>query len=133
MRYILLFLTFTSCTSVWHFNKALKKQPNLMQEYSDTISIFIPQHDTIWMNDTFLIQTTYIKHDTIIDIKVIEPKTRYQIKTEYKVHRDTIRLIKYITKTEAKRDIKIQRTKSKWWIWLVVGFAGGVIVRRVLS
>lgn len=138
MRWFILILLLSSCSSAWHFNRAVKKDPNIIKSERDTISILIPQYDTIWHVDTFEIQTTYTRIDTVLDVRVIEPKTRYQIRTEYKTHRDTIRLIRYVTRQEAKNErikarneVRLQRVQSRWWLWLVIGVALGVVVGRL--
>ena len=129
---IILLIFLTSCSATWHMKKAVKKNPDIIQTKRDTVSIYIPKFDTIMGLDTFYIRTSYTRFDTIIDVKYIAPKTRYQTRIEYKTHRDTVRLIRYITKQEARNiraDVRLQRSKQRWYLWLIGGIILGLFLR----
>ena len=98
----ILLLTLFSCSSNYHYQKALKKglKPIIS---SDTIrvstidSIPVIKHDTIFYEKFFSSKDTVIKYQN-----VFVPKTRLEIRTEYKTIRDTIRLTRVVEKAKAK-------------------------------
>jgi hypothetical protein len=66
------------------------------------------------------------KFDTIVRYnEVFVPKTRYQIKTEYKLKRDSIEVIKYKTKIEYKTVKKKYNFPIKI---LIICFAIGFVI-----
>lgn len=72
------------------------------------------------------------EYDTIIRYnEVFVPKTRYQIKTEYKIKRDSIEVVKYKTKVE----YKMQKQKFPWKMLLVclgIGFIVALFMYKKL-
>jgi hypothetical protein len=89
---------------------------------SDTIEI--QKIDSVYINNEWVKYVT--KFDTIVRYnEVFVPKTRYQIKTEYKLKRDSIEVIKYKTKIEYKT------IKKKWNFpikILIICFAIGFVI-----
>lgn len=91
-------LFMTGCSASYHYGKAVKKGMRC-ETITDTFEI--QKIDSIFINNEWVKYVT--KHDTIINYKqVFVPKTRYQIKTEYKIKRDSIEVVKYKTKIEYK-------------------------------
>jgi RsiW-degrading membrane proteinase PrsW (M82 family) len=114
-------LFMTGCSASFHYTKAVKKGMRC-ETISDTIEI--QKIDSVFINNEWVKYVT--KHDTIIKYKqVFVPKTRYQIKTQYKLKRDSIEVIKYKTKIEYKT------VKKKWNFpikILIICFAIGFVI-----
>jgi hypothetical protein len=117
----LILLMLYSCSASFHYGKAVKKGLRC-ETISDTIEI--QKIDSVFINNEWLKYVT--KHDTIINYKqVFVPKTRYQIKTEYKLKRDSIEVIKYKTKIEYKTIKKKLNFPIKI---LIICFAIGFVI-----
>lgn len=101
---ILWLLFMTGCSASYHYTKAVKKGMRC-ETITDTIEI--QKIDSVYINNEWVKYVT--KYDTIVRYnQVFIPKTRYQIKTEYKIKRDSIEVVKYKTKIEYKT------VKKKW-------------------
>ena len=101
---ILWLIFMTGCSASFHYGKAVKKGMRC-ETISDTIEI--QKIDSVFINNEWVKYVT--KYDTIVRYnQVFVPKTRYQIKTEYKIKRDSIEVVKYKVKTEYKIE------KKKW-------------------
>ena len=52
------------------------------------------------------------------------PPTRQEIRYKYRIQRDSIETIRYVTKWKTKQVVKVAKTenKSNWLTWLLVGF-----------
>ena len=95
---VLWLLFMTGCSASFHYGKAVKKGMRC-ETISDTIEI--QKIDSVFINNEWVKYVT--KYDTIVRYnQVFVPKTRYQIKTEYKLKRDSIEVVKYKTKIEYK-------------------------------
>jgi hypothetical protein len=131
MRYIAIILLLTSCNAAYHVRQA-KKHINKAQAKgakfgTDTSYQYIYRTDTVYNTVTKekevirrVIDSVPVLHDVIKYI----PLTRYQERIEYKLKRDTLRLVKYIAKKEHKAKIKTHPvtliTKIILAIWLAV-------------
>jgi ATP-dependent Zn protease len=118
---ILWLIFMTGCSASYHYGKAVKKGMKC-ETISDTIEI--QKIDSVFINNEWVKYVT--KYDTIVRYnQVFVPKTRYQIKTEYKIKRDSIEVVKYKTKTEYKT------IKKKWNFpikILIICFAIGFVI-----
>lgn len=131
MRYILFILLLTSCTAAYHVRQAkkhiVKAQAKGATFGTDTSYQYIYKTDTLYNEVT---KEKEVIRKVIDSVPVIHqvikyvPKTRYQERIEYKLKRDTLRVIKYITKKEEKRKVKTSPvtliTKIILAIWLIV-------------
>jgi ATP-dependent Zn protease len=121
---ILWLIFMTGCSASYHYGKAVKKGMRC-ETISDTIEI--QKIDSVYINNEWVKYVT--KYDTIVRYnEVFVPKTRYQIKTEYKLKRDSIEVIKYKTKIEYKT------IKKKWNFpikILIICFAIGFIIALI--
>lgn len=101
--YSLIFvLTLFSCSSNYHYQKALKKglKPIIS---SDTIRVSTIDSIPVIYRDSIIYERFFSSKDTVIRYEnVYIPKTRLEIRTEYKIHRDTVRMTKVIEKARAK-------------------------------
>lgn len=123
----LLFLGLTGCSGQYHYAKAIKKGVRC-ETVSDTITL--TKIDSVYINNEWVKVIT--EYDTIIRYnEVFVPKTRYQIKTEYKIKRDSIEVVKYKTKVE----YKMQKQKFPWKMLLVclgIGFIVALFMYKKL-
>jgi hypothetical protein len=104
------------CSANYHFTKFINKGGKI-----DTISKVVTVEKTIKVNGK----------DSIIFVQmplncpdVQIPLTRQEIRYKYRIQRDSIETIRYVTKWKTKEVIKVAKTenKSNWLTWLLVGF-----------
>jgi hypothetical protein len=131
MRILLVFILLTSCTAAFHVRQAkrhiVKAQAKGATFGTDTSYRYIYRTDTLWNEITkekevirSVIDSVPVLHRVIKYV----PLTRYQERIQYKLKRDTLRVIKYIAKKEHKAKIKTSPvtliTKIILAIWLIV-------------
>ena len=138
-RLIILLLLLSSCSSTYHLKKAIKKDPEILQEKTVTDTITIATIDSIpyVVNDT--VRYTYFKTttDTLIQFRykyIKNPKTRQEIRLKSK---QEIKVIKEDAKTDrldARLEKRLNQTEVRksgggWQIWLfcfIIGFISGM-------
>ena len=118
---IILLLTLFSCSSSYHYQKALKKglEPLIS---SDTIRISTIDSIPVIYRDSIIYERFFSSKDTVIMYKnVYVPKTRLEIRTEYKTIRDTLRLVERVEKLKVRQEAKTERkTKPNWTLIIVL-------------
>ena len=121
-----------SCSSDWHLRRAKFKQPNILQQYNDTIRLKNVRTDTIYYADTFAVVHTLTEYDTIIETRYLKPETRYQTRWKYKTIRDTVRIKERTQRIETRQENRTDRTQSRrlWWLWLIIGSVAGIFIYR---
>ena len=110
-------LTLFSCSSNYHYRKALKKglEPIIS---SDTIRIATIDSIPVVRHDTIVYEKYFSSKDTIVHYEnVFVPKTRLETRIEYKIHRDTIR---QVTRIEVERAKASKQPNYLLWIFLIV-------------
>jgi hypothetical protein len=123
---IYLVFYFTSCSAKWHINRAYKKGAKLEQT-SDTIRITSIDSFKVVLNDTFYFEKYLTTKDTIIQYKrLYVPKTRQEIRIEYKLKRDTLRLEKIKVRKE-------YRVKTKPFPYTLLLIVVGLICITIIS
>ena len=147
---IILLAILTSCSPDWHIRRAKFKQPNILQRYNDTITLRNVRTDTIYYADTFAVVHTLTEYDTIIQKRYLKPETRYEIRyrrreandslkhvlklyeTKMNAFNDSIKRMARLEIIKARQKNRTERTKSRrlWWLWLIVGFVGGIFTYR---
>jgi len=135
---IICVLTLFSCSANYHYRKALKKGLEVVKT-SDTLRITTIDSIPVIKHDTIVYEHFYTQKDTIVFYKNVEiPKTRLETRIEYKLKRDTIRMITRVEVQKAKADAKANR-KPNYWLLLVsvcvLGFlmyVGGKLVNKYL-
>jgi hypothetical protein len=124
-----------SCSAEYHLNKAIKKGYKC-EETGDTIRITTIDSIPYIVNDTIRWEKIITTKDTIIKYnKVYVPKTKWQVKTELKFQRDTIRIKEKTKQAEAKAEAKSKKRPNLnfLFIGIFVGFALSYLLRRVDS
>jgi len=116
-----------SCSAQFHLNKAIKKGYKC-EETGDTIRIMSVDSVPIIINDTIVWEKFITTKDTVIQYKnVYVPKTRIQLKREYKIKIKTIYKDKVVEKAEAKAEGKKNRPKGNLNL-LFVGVGIGLLL-----
>jgi len=116
-----------SCSAQFHLNKAIKKGYKC-EETGDTIRIMSVDSVPIIINDTIVWDKFITTKDTVIQYKnVYVPKTRIQLKREYKIKIKTIYKDKVVEKAEAKAEGKKNRPKGNLNL-LFVGVGIGLLL-----
>ena len=135
MKYLVLFVFLYSCTAEYHLNKAIKKGYKC-EETGDTIRITTIDSIPYIVNDTIRWEKIITSKDTIIRYKkVYVPKTKWQVKTELKFQRDTIRIKEKTKQAEAKAETKSKKRPNLnfLFIGIFVGFVLSYLLRKVDS
>ena len=124
---LFLILTLFSCSANYHYRKALKKGLQVVKT-SDTIRITTIDSIPVIKHDTIVYEHFYTQKDTIVFYKNVEiPKTRLETRIEYKLKRDTIRMITRVEVQKAKADAKTNR-KPNYWLMLIFALVFGGLV-----
>jgi len=149
MKHLLLLLLITSCSAVYHYDKAIKKgmkidnsKDTIQVPYIDSIPYYIPGTDSliyipkIEYRDTVIDVSNFFLPKTRKEIRLEKTKVRQSAKTERKlisvkgnIKQDSI---KQFAKTE--RVIKRQENKCRnsWWkFWL--GLIAGVGITIIFT
>ena len=136
--YIICVLTLFSCSAKYHYRKALKKGLEVVKT-SDTIRITTIDSVPVIKHDTLIYEHFYTSKDTIVYYKNVEiPKTRLETRIEYKLKRDTIKMITRVEIHKAKADAKANKKPNYWLLLIVIcvlGFlmyVGGKLVNKYL-
>jgi len=125
--YIICVLTLFSCSAKYHYNKALKKGFEVIKT-SDTIRISTIDSVPVIKHDTIVYEHFHTQKDTIVFYKNVEiPKTRLETRIEYKLKRDTIRMITRVEVQKAKADGK-KNKKPNYWLMLIFVCVFGAVV-----
>ena len=120
---LILILTLSSCSANYHYRKALKKGLEPLKT-SDTIRVSTIDSIPVIKNDTIVYNRFITQKDTVIQYKnVYVPKTRLEIRTEYKIKRDTIRLIKRVEAVRARSESKAKRRKPINWTLIIIAIS----------
>ena len=135
MKYLILFVFLYSCSAEYHLKKAIKKGYKC-EETADTIRITTIDSIPYIVNDTIMWEKIITSKDTIIKYKkVYVPKTKWQVKTELKFQRDTIRIKEKTKQAKAKAETKSKKRPNLnfLFIGIFVGFVLSYLLRRVDS
>ena len=153
---LIISLILCGCSSTYHLNKAIKKEPTILHNtvIRDTIQITKLDSVPYIVNDT--IKWKYIETitDTIIEFKykyITAPITRQQTrlnereerlelkykfklakvvaKYEGKIERLNARLLKRTTNTQVRQENK----GSNWYVFLIIGLIIGFLLRFIIK
>jgi hypothetical protein len=116
-----------SCSSQYHLNKAIKKGYKC-EETGDTIRITTLDSIPVIVNDTIVWEKFISTKDTVIKYNTVYvPKTRIQLKREYKIKVKTIYKDRIVEKSKAKADGQKNRPKGNLNL-LFVGVGIGLLL-----
>ena len=136
--YIICVLTLFSCSAKYHYSKALKKGLQVIKT-SDTIRITTIDSVPVIKHDTIVYEHFYTSKDTVIMYEnVFVPQTRLETRIEYKLQRDTLKMITRVEVQRAKAESKANK-RPNWWLMLIfvcvfigVVYIAGRLINKVL-
>jgi hypothetical protein len=127
----ILIILLTSCSANYHLRKAIKKGYRC-DEVGDTIRITTVDSFPVIRDNQIVYERYFTTKDTIVQYKTsFVPKTRYQTRIEYKLKRDTLRLIEKVEVIKYKKD-KNDSKKPNLWLF-IIGFGAGFITKWLLK
>jgi len=107
------------CSANYHFTKFLNKGGKI-----DTISKVVTVEKTIRVNGKDSIITVLMPFNCP---EVQIPPTRQEIRYKYRLKRDSIETVRYVTKWKTKEVVKVAKAESKSvWNWFFGGIALGI-------
>ena len=112
-------IALTGCSANYHFTKFLKKGGTI-----DTTERIINVEKTIKVNgkDSIIFVQMPLKCP-----EVQIPPTRQEIRYKYRIQRDSIETIRYVTKWKTKEIIKVAKAKERNpFNWFLIGLAIGI-------
>lgn len=120
MRYLFILVLVCSCSVNYHLNKAIKKGYRC-DTITDTIRVVKVDSFLVKTTDTTYWEKIITSKDTIIRYKVSYiPKTRYEMRFDYKRFNDSLRTIRLMYKDSlrnalktAKNDVKRERIAQR--------------------
>lgn len=128
---LILAIIVTSCGVNYHINKAIKKGYRC-DTILDTITISSVDSIPYVLRDSIYWEKVIVKKDTIVRYKrSFVPKTRFESRIEYKLKRDTLRMIEKVEVVKWKTE-KNKNTKPNILL-LVLGFAVGMVTNWLLK
>lgn len=127
---LILAIIVTGCSANYHLTKAMKKGYRC-EEVADTFLINTIDSIPYVLRDSIYWEKVIVQKDTIVRYKrSFVPKTRFQTRIEYKLKRDTLRMIQKVEVVKWKKE-KNKNTKPNILL-LVLGFAVGMITNWLL-
>jgi len=155
LKYFVLFIFLTSCSSTWHLRRAIKKDPSIIKTttvevtrviHDKGMAYLVKGKDTTIQDSLISINLKYdtlghvlvdwelkkLKTEEIINTTtIVPPKTRQEIRQENRTERVEAKEYSKIERTKAK--VEIKKTKHNnlvyWVIVLSVIIAVYVIIR----
>jgi len=131
MRLILLILLLSSCSANYHLRKAIKKGYSC-DTIADTITVSSIDSIPYVLRDSIYWEKVIVQKDTIVRYKASKvPLTRYQTRIEYKLKRDTLRMIEKVEVVKYKTE-KHKNKKPNLWLF-IIGFSAGFLTKWLMK
>jgi hypothetical protein len=109
-------ITLVSCSAPWHLQKAIDKQPDIINVVPDTVTKYIKSVDTTYTDTGTVIRETIIEVKEVVNTVYIQPKSRY----DYKAERDSLKHALAMerektkqAKAKGKEDVKKERIRAR--------------------
>ena len=113
MKFLICFLLLTSCSVNYHLNKAIKKGYRC-DTITDTIRVVKVDSFLVKTTDTMYWEKIITSKDTIIRYKTSYiPKTRYEIRYDYKRFNDSLRVIRLMYNDSLRNALKTAKNDLK--------------------
>jgi hypothetical protein len=125
---LLLAIFATSCGVNYHVRKAFDKGYRCEEGGADTIRITSVDSIPYVLRDSIFWEKVLVQKDTIVRYKrSFVPPTRFDKRIEYKLKRDTLRMIQkvQVVKYKSQKNYKNKNTKPNILL-LVLGFVVGI-------
>ena len=130
MRYLAIILLLSSCSAQYHLNKAIKKGYTCEQT-GDTIRITTLDSIPVIIHDSIVWEKFITTKDTIIKYNTVYvPKTKIELKREFKLKIKTIYKDRIVEKAQAKATRP--RTRGNLSL-LFVGVGIGLLLSYLLK
>jgi hypothetical protein len=120
-----------SCSANYHLRKAIKKGYRC-DEVADTITINTIDSIPYVLRDSIAWEKVIVQKDTIVRYKhSFAPKTRLETRIEYKLKRDTLKMIEKVEVIKYKTR-KQENKKPNLWLF-IIGFGAGFVTKWLLK
>lgn len=131
MRLFLFILLLSSCSVNYHLGKAIKKGYRC-EEVADTFVINSIDSIPYVLRDSIMWERVLVQKDTIVRYKrSFVPQTRFQTRIEYKLKRDTLRMIEKVEVVKYKTE-KHKNKKPNLWLF-IIGFGVGFLAKYLMK
>ena len=127
---LLLIIGLNSCSASYHFGKFLKKGGTI-----DTTDHIVTVNKMVKVNgkDSIIFVQMPLKCP---EIQI--PLTRQEIRYKYRIQRDSIETVRYVTKWKTKEVVKVakvqQRKRFNWfWVGLGIGLIIPILTKFVIN
>ena len=121
----------TSCSVNYHVRKAIKKGYRC-EEVADTFVINSIDSIPYVLRDSIMWERVLVQKDTIVRYKrSYVPQTRLQTRIEYKLKRDTLRMIEKVEVVKYKTE-KHKNKKPNLWLF-IIGFGIGFLAKWLMK
>ncbi len=128
---LLLAIFATSCSVNYHIRKAIKKGYRC-EEIADTFVINSIDSIPYVLRDSIYWERVLVQKDTIVRYKrSFVPKTRLETRIEYKLKRDTLRMIEKVEVVKWKTE-KNKNKKPNLWLF-IIGFVAGFAAKWLMK
>ena len=109
------------CSASYHFGKFLKKGGTI-----DTTERIVSVEKVIKVNG----KDSIILVEMPLNCPEVQiPQTRYETRLEYRLKRDSIETIRYVTKWKTKEVVKVAKVhKRKTFNWFWIGLGIGLLI-----
>ena len=120
-----------SCSANYHVQKAIKKGYRC-DTVQDTFVINSIDSIPYVLRDSIMWERVLVQKDTIVRYKrSIVPKTRLETRIEYKLKRDTIKMLEKVEVVKWKTE-RNKKTKANLWLF-IIGFGAGFLTNWLLK
>jgi hypothetical protein len=121
----------TGCSANYYLRRAIKKGFSV-GESADTIRISTIDSIPYVLRDSIYWEKVIVQKDTIVRYKRLEvPKTRFETRIEYKLKRDTLRMIEKVEVVKYKTE-KHKNRKPNLWLF-IIGFGIGFLAKWLMK
>ena len=118
---LILIIGLNSCSASYHFGKFLKKGGTI-----DTTERIVSVEKVIKINGKDSIITVLMPLNCP---EVQIPPTRQEIRYKYRIQRDSIETVRYVTKWKTKEVVKLAKvSKRKPFNWFWIGLGIGIFI-----
>lgn len=130
-KLLIVLVLLSSCSANYHLRKAIKKGYRC-DEVADTITINTIDSIPYVLRDSIMWEKVLVQKDTIIRYKrSFVPKTRLETRIEYKLKRDTLKMIEKVEVIKYKTR-KQENKKPNLWLF-IIGFGAGFVTKWLLK
>lgn len=121
----------TGCSANYHLRKAIKKGYSC-DTIADTITISSIDSIPYVLRDSIYWERVLVQKDTIVRYKASKvPKTRLETRIEYKLKRDTLRMLEKVEVIKWKTEKK-KNAKPNLWLF-IIGFGMGFLAKWLMK